>query len=115
LMFRSNSVDNAQGWSLNYTSSPYTLLPEMENATYLHLFPNPAQETLNITTTASVRSDYLIEIMNMHGCKVIEQQSSERTGTSLQKIDISQLSEGVYSLRYTSGYTSITRKFVVVR
>ena len=112
LMFRSNSVDNAQGWSLNYTSSPYTLLPELENSSFLLLYPNPAKEILNFAAIPD-RSEYLIEIMNIHGGKIMEIHGSSSPGTKMQRLDISRLTEGVYFLRYISGSTTVTRKFMV--
>lgn len=115
LMFHSNSMDNAQGWNLNYTSSPYTQVSEVGNPASLYLYPNPARETLSFTTSIPDKEGCVTEIMNIHGLKVMELRNSDGSQNLNHKLDISHLSQGVYYLRYTSGQISITRRFVVVR
>ncbi len=75
----------------------------------LFVSPNPAVS--EITITASSRKYTLVTISNMAG-KVVLQQ---RMWTNNQKINISQLAAGQYSIKLTGATEKATEKLMIVR
>jgi len=68
------------------------------------VFPNPAKNTLNISSKVSIDK---AEVFNLIGKKVISNSKS-----SNNSIDISNLSKGIYILKLTSGDSVATRKII---
>lgn len=79
-----------------------------EEITQLNVYPNPASTELNFSSFASDNSGYHIKILNIMGISVMDQFIPEN------RIDISQLSKGIYILVLSdaSGLNRRTVKFV---
>lgn len=71
--------------------------------------PNPAVNDITVTTTSNEYN--LVTITNMTGMVVLQQ----RMFTNNQKIDISQLAAGQYSITLTGSTDKVTEKLIIAR
>ena len=85
---------------------------EIENLSALSLFPNPADDVLNISLEFGSAQDAQISIVNMSG-QVIETITTGVITNYSNAIDISGLAAGVYMVRVASGNQATIRNFVV--
>lgn len=97
-----------EGSELNHIGSANpgmnTLSTEDLSRTIVGLFPNPASSEINLSTNIHISS---VEVFNVIGKKVIS-----IANLNDNKIDVSNLTNGIYILRISSGNSSITKKFV---
>tara|TARA_R110001632_G_scaffold18712_4_gene57599 strand:+ start:5894 stop:7108 length:1215 start_codon:yes stop_codon:yes gene_type:complete len=104
------SPDEFAGWEgikdvygqLNPTAA--TLSNEVFTRENFSLYPNPAKDFIQISTTLEIDS---VEIYNLIGKKV-----SSNTNLTNNSIDISRLAKGIYILRITSAESSVTKKII---
>jgi len=81
----------------------------------IRLFPVPAQEEINLTTTFVAESSFTVRIVNMTGQIVQEETlSNAPAGEFNTTIDISRLPSGTYLLRFQSDGQETTSKFVKI-
>ena len=81
----------------------------------INLFPNPANNILNVSYKLGESSNINIEIYNILGKKVISHKRNEHTGIGefLEKIDVTNLSNGTYFLKFNNDQIDRTVKFSV--
>ncbi len=84
-----------------------TSISKTENSG-INIFPNPANDLLNITLPPAT-NPYLIEIFNINGKKVI----SKILKTDQNKIDISDLSEGIYMIKVYTKEGPFVKKIII--
>ncbi|MFO7722696.1 MAG: T9SS type A sorting domain-containing protein, partial [Bacteroidales bacterium] len=99
-----------QCWT--HVSKPSTGLAEEENVMVVHLYPNPASGSVQIT--AGVPGEWkTVTLFNTTGQVVAEVSSSDESIT----VDLSPLPEGIYFIRTVSrnGPLLYAGKLVVVR
>ena len=72
------------------------------------LYPNPAQNELNILSKDEISPNCHFVIFDSKGMIVQEQKMNNKT----QVIDISNLSKGVYLFKFNNGGKTITEKFI---
>ncbi|MCX6249716.1 MAG: T9SS type A sorting domain-containing protein [Bacteroidetes bacterium] len=91
------SVDNSVG------------IAEIKGKKTLSIYPNPANETLNIQTGKTLVAD--IRIYNSLGSIVLAQQKVELK--AIHQVDVSQLKPGVYFIRITGNDVQEIQKIVI--
>ena len=72
---------------------------EIEKITKMVLYPNPANEMLNVQWVAAVNGNQSIQVMDIKGRVVLNQHIAQHKGTNSTQINISRLSQGAYILR----------------
>ena len=85
---------------------------EIENLTSMSIFPNPADDVLNMNLTFGTPQEATITIVNMAG-QVLNTINTGVTTNYNNAIDISALPAGVYMARVASGNQSTIRNFIV--
>jgi subtilisin family serine protease len=98
-------VDNVSIY--NFTDTEETL----SNASAL-MYPVPAYDQVNLSL-AGFNGNYAIEIFNVQGQKVFEQNENVFVKNTVKSIDISNLIDGVYFLKVISAENEITKKLIV--
>lgn len=85
---------------------PLTGLKQLEQNTLkeISFFPNPATSVLNISFLTS--NNFTIEIINTIGETVLQTENQN-------KIDVSQLSKGIYFLKVSENETIYTQKIII--
>lgn len=102
------AFDYCKNTSVDYCTG----VEDIENLTSFSLYPNPADDIVNINISFGVPQDAMIQIVNMAGQVVYTEQTSV-TGSYNTAIDVQNLPAGVYMARINSGIQSSVRNFVV--
>jgi len=90
---------------MNTTCGVYAGVDAANKELKINCYPNPASTTLHIDGIDNVKSD--IRIMNILGEEIIK--------TSSNRIDVSDLPEGVYFAIVESNKILVTKKFLIKR
>lgn len=107
---RNPFVDNPEWadmiWDPNYVYSTFSY-----SKVYFDVFPNPANEFINISYTLNNTSDYIINIYDNTGriIKTIKPNSNKDI------IDINHISAGSYFIKLESKEQSYTRQFIITK
>lgn len=96
----------------NLTTQVATGINELAVVPGLKLFPNPAADVLNLQYANIEAGSFALKVYNTMGVEVISEMHGNKTGMSLEAIDISTLQPGVYFLEIASGSKSQKIKFV---
>lgn len=81
----------------------------------VNTYPNPADDFIGIDARLETASNVSVELYDMLGKKVQFINYGFVSSISDQKMNVSQLKEGLYMLRVNAGETNITRKVKVIR
>jgi para-nitrobenzyl esterase len=76
----------------------------------LEVYPNPADENLNVNTTRLVGTDYVVEMYNAQGA-LVSTQPADVDGTTT--INAENLAPGIYIMNVTNGTQLWTQKIVI--
>lgn len=103
-------IENEEDIAIEETTISFTTQPESINElsnTQFNVYPNPAQNYLMIES----KDDATIEIVNMIGEKIMEY----RIESNLNKINISELTNGNYILRIKTSENKQTFPFTIAK
>lgn len=75
----------------------------IEDEESLWVYPNPTADVLHVKTVEN--GDYVFELFNLQGQRIIEQKATTINGTHLHKIDLTNFSVAVYLLRISNTTT----------
>ena len=79
----------------NYKNKSLQQYPKQEaKANSVHLYPNPAKESITIAFDQPITDDGIIEIWNIMGSKLLA--TTIPKATKQQKVNVSSLSSGIY-------------------
>ena len=79
------------------------------------IYPNPANEELNVFYSANNNSSAIIIITDINGKELFREQKQNRIGTNKKTINVSQFSNGTYILRIVSDNETIEGKFIILK
>ncbi len=111
ILFLTNSLNNAQGWDLNYTSAPVAVQENEGN--FLLIGPNPATDHLNIESNLIKSQGVNIEVLNSLGQMVLSKKVNGEGDRINETLDISRLAKGMYFLRLSGENLRQTQKFTI--
>lgn len=79
------------------------------------LYPNPAQDAINIPFHTVSSDKITIQLYDMNGrlVKDVLQSQQFEAGYHLKQVDINDLPNGVYVLRFSAGQNTVMKRFVV--
>ncbi len=78
----------------------------------IHLFPNPAQSYIDISTSQSLEANARIRVLNLNGTELIRESIAF---SKARRLDVSSLSNGIYLVELISGAQHHTAKLVINR
>lgn len=81
-------------------------------STDVQLYPNPANEQINLTFDFEALQNITIQIYNAAGQLVQTENLNGTKGTNKQNINIQNLNTGIYFLHLQSGETTITKHLI---
>jgi len=82
-------------------------ISEAANNTGFSMYPNPAQDFVNVEITSGYSRNGSIEVYNVVGDKLIEFSELK---TNIQKIDLTKLTAGAYFVKYSNGQGASVKK-----
>ncbi len=100
-------ANNVCGSSLNRALNGITInyCPRLENTTSasnLNVYPNPAQENVNLVFNATSAYNYSINIVDITGRSVVSMNDAAVEGINQKLIDLTSVAAGVYYVVITS-------------
>ncbi|MFT4661185.1 MAG: hypothetical protein ACI8XB_001457 [Patiriisocius sp.] len=98
-----------------YISTPIGIADIESSNNGVGLYPNPAQDQLNLSFVVEEKSDVAIEIFDMSGKMIFSELRNRPAGALVEEIDISTLSSGLYVVKLNVDGDEVTKKFNVVR
>jgi hypothetical protein len=116
-----NGYKQTESLYLKYFIDPLLSIGDEQKNSGIVLFPNPATDyitinlsSINPTLKRGVEGGVVVEIYDLMGIKIHSTPVETKNFSSLQRIDISNLSPGVYFLKIVgcNGACSIVEKFV---
>ncbi len=87
-------------------------LNEVATSSNLTIFPNPANETVNVSFEQNTNDLIQIELIDATG-RVIAQESSLEIGTNNVSFEVTNLSSGFYTVRLTNANGSENQKLMI--
>ena len=79
---------------------------------HLKVFPNPANDMVNINADLKAGVDNQIVVRDVMGRVVFNQTISDQAGLYQVNLDVSQINSGVYIVELTSGLSINSTKFI---
>ncbi len=106
------ACDDCAGSALAQRSKPAAAsLPAVRNE-WLHLFPNPASETVQVRYQLESPSNATLQVITVTGQVVQEWRLPER-GMGVLPLDLQSLPDGMYFVRLSGGKTRLSERLVV--
>jgi hypothetical protein len=87
-------------------------LNELVSGSNLSIFPNPANETVNVSFEQNTNDLIQIELIDATG-RIIAQESSLEIGTNNVSFEVTNLSSGFYTVRLTNSNGSENQKLMI--
>lgn len=109
--FRNDNGNNIYIDDINIWSAE-THVDELEGVQSFVVFPNPTDGITNLKVTTSAGSQLDIRLFDLHGRLVLSDQWNVPVGQSSRVLDLSSMSQGIYTLQLSDGLGSITQKLV---
>ena len=93
--------------NLGCMQAPAVKVEENQDFAWM-VFPNPCHRYLNIRFDETSQSNGLLYVTNMAGCVVFSQKMCNRE----MRIDVRNLSAGIYTVTYMTSGTKISKKII---
>ncbi|MDX1652883.1 MAG: M43 family zinc metalloprotease [Brumimicrobium sp.] len=87
---------------------------ELNPLEQLSIYPNPADQTIHVSFSASEQKEVIVSIFSADGREVLAQKVLAQSGKNLVLLDVSALSEGVYVINMQGGKGSQTIRKIVI-
>lgn len=110
-----NSTRRNREIAYSYTvgNCPTTSTTDIKRDDSVLIYPNPANDVLNVQTQNVIPSDRNFELYNLYG-QLVQIQKME-SGTTIVHFDVSTLEDGIYILKWENNGVPNSRKVTVVR
>jgi len=113
-------IDNSTGWAVGnlgtiISSSTTTDIKNQISENVMNIYPNPASDQINIELSLTGQTNTSLAIYNSVGKLVYSKTPGLNIGNLNSTIDLSKLSEGLYTIYITSGAKTSTEKLIIQR
>lgn len=98
-------------WS--FKTEGYTGIEDEFNSTSVDIYPNPANNTFNITINSYSRETYKISIVELTGKTIYEEEVESNSGEYSKEYYLPGLQSGLYLVRINAGNRSVTKKLFI--
>jgi hypothetical protein len=89
---------------------------ELNAVSNLALFPNPTSGKMNLSFNLLKNMPLQISVFNGLGERVMEMPEKDfNAGSNLFKLDVSNMSNGLYFIQMSNGAQQLNQKFTVLR
>lgn len=112
ITWSSNAWINAPGWEAYYEINNVGI-EEAESISDLLVYPNPAQDELNIAFNSLEADNFVIQLSSMAGETVFRKNYFVNSGVFDRNVDLSQIARGVYILTIQGSKGIKTEKVVI--
>jgi len=103
------------GFTLNVLQSEPTGIAETSAIADLRLFPNPAQNELNLSFNNALSGTVSVMVIDLTGRTVISESQNMALGVNTLRLNTSDLQPGLYMVRIGNDARSVTHRFLKVQ
>jgi hypothetical protein len=96
----------------NYSICTTTDLEEIDNTENFKVFPNPANDQINIMLTSNLNESVEISVFDCRGNLVLNHQVQINMGKNNFRLKINDLYAGLYFVRINSNQTQVNKRFI---
>jgi hypothetical protein len=112
VVFQTNAASTAKGWEATYYKNSAVSVKELHQDPNINIFPNPAEDNIELRLENNFNRNISIEIYNALGKNVKSMKLSGLSYNDNINIPIDNLSSGIFFIRiYGENYSS-TLKFI---
>lgn len=111
----SNPTNNDYLWvdNLAFSGSVVGLTEMHSSFENLNVYPNPAKDVIHISFTGKANQYSKVEMFDVAGKKVLENDFGPLSGNVNKNINVSKLAKGIYTLKIVSENSTENRKVVI--
>lgn len=113
MTFQSDGAVNKPGWTAEWEIGNVGTKEENAGFDHLSVYPNPAQNLLNVSFRLDENQAFEIRMISATGKVVYSQTTDDFTGYYVNTIDVSDMAKGVYFLNLTNENGSVNKKVVI--
>jgi hypothetical protein len=88
-------------------------IEELMGLSNLTIYPNPASETAVISFDNTLGNSFDIQLIDQLGRVIMSQNGVQASGSNMVTIDLTNLSDGLYSIQLTSNQNTISKRLIV--
>ncbi|HEY6160047.1 MAG TPA: T9SS type A sorting domain-containing protein, partial [Bacteroidia bacterium] len=100
--------------NINLSAGGLGVVP-LDNNSFVHVYPNPASNNVNIDVSTSTDDPIVITVFDATGRVVRKTEQENAGGSNRISMDVSQLREGIYLVKTQCGALVKTQRISVVR
>lgn len=110
---QSGSLALTAGSCFDFTTEFFNI-NENENIHLVELYPNPADDFVNVVFSATSSSDVTIQVIDLNG-KVLKTTPVNNVfeGNNFIQLNVSNLASGIYMVNIDAGSTKVVKKLIV--
>jgi hypothetical protein len=112
ITWSTNGLVNAPGWEVYYEIDNVGI-SEDQAFGEMYIYPNPANDILNINFNSEIMQSFDIKIMNMAGQVLYTEKVENHSGQFDKTIDVSSFAKGVYILSLNGTRGIVTEKIII--
>lgn len=118
LRFRmySDQLTNGWGWAIDnlYIQQNAPLILSKEDAEGMNIYPNPAQDYIDVRTLLSAPQEVKLNIFSLLGQKVMDYSIQSSTRDFIQRLNVGQLAPGQYVLQIEESTGTVFKRFTKI-
>ncbi|MFZ4399008.1 MAG: C10 family peptidase [Bacteroidales bacterium] len=103
-----------QGWEISYTSSGVGI-NTIKSIQTMHIYPNPAEDILNISFKNDEEQNIKCEIFSLDGKNIYKEDWINSRGENTKTIHLNNIHSGIYLLMFSNDKNEIMRQKLVIR
>lgn len=113
IIWKTNGAITKSGWEASWEADNVGIDESNNSLENLRVFPNPTNESLNITFKSKEYQGFDISLSSLTGETVYQSKTGIISGKYNQRINLRSLAKGVYFLNITSSEGTVNRKIIV--
>jgi len=88
-------------------------IEELMGISNLTIYPNPASEAAIVSFENATGTSFDLQLVDQLGRVIISQNNIQSMGSNLVNVDLTNLSDGMYSIQLTSNHNTISKRLIV--
>jgi hypothetical protein len=113
ITFQSDGAYNGPGWTAEWEIGNIGVDEQNESFNNLKVYPNPANNLLNISFSLDETQSFDIKLLSVTGEVVYVESTNEFSGNYVNTIDLSEIAKGVYFLNLTNNKGTVNKKVII--
>jgi hypothetical protein len=114
ILFFTNQTETAPGWEAYYQTDFVGIDDgNIEGLNDFEIYPNPANDILNLKFNSEETQSFLIKISDKLGKNVFEENTELFNGSFTKKIDVSSFAKGMYIITLSSEKGILNKKIII--